>query len=339
MQVHNLGSGVTACGTVFAMSFHPWSVAWDGALYGPAGFFQRSRPLDHFRTSTANPLYAEAVLTLAERVDVALGRPDPFDVVDVGAGGGELLAALSVHVPSRWRLTGVDLRPRPATWPRHVTQAAGRAGAPNAGQAAGPAWSRDVPPLTGVLLANEWLDSIPLDVLLAGRLLLVGADGQELPGAVADPEQQAWADRWWPAAGRVEVGLSRDHAWAAAVGQVGRGLAVAADYGHLVADRRPTLTGYRDGRQVRPVPDGSCDLTAHVALDSCAAATGGRLLRQAEALAGLGISPRLPEPVDPSYAFGLQRASQARELLDVEGLGGFGWLLQEVGLPAGSMGL
>lgn len=321
MQVHDLGSRVTLCGTVLPMSFQPWSVAWDASLYGPGGFFQRSRPLEHFRTSVANPLYAEAVLTLADRVDAALGWPDPFDLVDVGAGGGELLAALAGAVPSRWRLTGVDLRPCPA------------------GLAADLAWHPGVPPVTGLLLANEWLDSIALDVLVDGLVRLVDGDGAERPGPAAAPEQQAWADRWWPAGGRVEVGLSRDRAWATAVGQVQRGLVVAVDYGHLAAERRPTLTGYRHGRQVRPVPDSTCDLTAHVALDSCAASTGARLLRQADALAAVGISAQLPAATDPSYAVRLQRASWARELLDVEALGGFGWLVQEVGLPAGSMGL
>ncbi|MYS43043.1 hypothetical protein GTY23_17755, partial [Streptomyces sp. SID5998] len=63
-------------------------------------------------------------------------------------------------------------------------------------------------------------------------------------------------------------------AWAGAVSRLRRGLAVAVDYAHTAADRPPfgTLTGFRDGRETAPVPDGSCDLTAHVALDACAAA-------------------------------------------------------------------
>ncbi|MCW2778264.1 MAG: uncharacterized protein JWN17_1989, partial [Frankiales bacterium] len=142
--------------------------------------------------------------------------------------------------------------------------------------------------------------------------------------------EDAWVRRWWPGGGRAEVGAPRDAAWAQAVGQVQRGLAVAVDYGHLLADRRPTLTGYRGGRQVDPVPDGSCDLTAHVALDACAAATGARLLTQRDALRDLGVDAALPDPVT---AHGLQRASQSRALLDPAGLGGFGWLVQEVGVP------
>ncbi len=278
------------------------------ALYGQDGFFVRERPADHFRTSVAaSPLYASAVRELAGRVDDALGHPDPFDVVDVGAGRGELLLGLP-DVPARWRLTAVELTPDPGVGLR---------------------WLPEVPPVEGLLLANEWLDDVPLDVVEDGRLVLVSRDGEEVPGPPSPYDD--WCTRWWPGGGRVEVGLSRDLAWAAAVGQVRRGLAVAVDYGHVLATRRPTLTGYRAGRQVPPVPDGSCDLTAHVALDSCAAATGARLLTQREALRQLGVDGTLPA-YGPGYATALQRASQAATLLDPAGLGGFGWLVQEVGI-------
>jgi len=298
-----------------------WSEAWEDALYGPAGFFRREVPLDHFRTNVAVPLFAHAVRRLAGLVDRALGEPDPFDVVDVGAGRGELLASLP-EVPARWRLTSVDLAP----------------GMP-----------AEIPEVHGLLIANEWLDNVPLDVLEDGRLVLVSPTGVETLGA---PLSSDWASQWWPRSGgelppdpdqvdlphRVEVGAPRDLAWAAAVARVRRGLAVAVDYGHTCADRRPTLTGYRDGRHVPPVPDGSCDITAHVALDACAAATGSRLVKQRDALGSLGISAALPEPSDPAYPLLLEQASQARELLDPDGLGGFGWLLRPVDVEVGWMG-
>lgn len=291
----------------------PWSAAWQEALYGPAGFFVRERPGDHFRTSsTASGQFARAVRVLAGRVDDALGRPDPYDLVDLGAGRGELLQALP-DVPARWRLTAVERAPDPGHGLR---------------------WRGEVPPLTGLLLANEWLDAVPLDVVVDGALMLVGPDGVEQPGGPAAPDLLAWCARWWPG-GRVEVGLSRDRAWAAAVARVRRGLAVAVDYGHLRAARRTTLTGYRAGRQVPPVPDGRCDVTAHVALDSCAAAVGAAILTQREALMRLGLDAALPGWAGGagSYAAGLQRASDAAELLDPAGLGGFGWLVRAVGIP------
>ncbi|MCW2601040.1 MAG: hypothetical protein JWM02_2869 [Frankiales bacterium] len=293
------------------MTPRPWQQAWHEALYGPDGFFLRSVPAEHFRTNVAVPLFATAVRRLAEHVDAALGFPDPFDLVDVGAGRGELLLALGT-VPARWRLTGVDLAG--ADVPFH--------------------WRHEIPLLQGLLVANEWLDDIPLDVVENDRLVLVDSSGEEHLG---DRVASDWAVRWWPSGGRVEVGATRDAAWAHAVSKVERGVAVAIDYGHLLADRRPTLTGYLRGRQVPPVPNGTRDLTAHVALDSCAATTGAQLLRQREALQALGVSASLPAATDPTYALSLERASQARELLDPAGLGGFGWLVQEVGLDVGWM--
>ena len=303
------------------VSSRPWSEAVQEALYGVDGFFLRHAPAQHFRTSvTASPVFAGAVRQLAGLVDDALGRPDPFDVVDVGAGRGELLQALP-DVPARWRLTGVDLADAP----------------PDLG------WSRTVPELDGLLIANEWLDDVATEVLFDGRVVLVDDDGTESLGGPASPEDLAWAARWWPQGRRVEVGLSRDRAWSAAVGQVGRGLAVAVDYGHVLGDRtdffdrRPTLTGYRDGRQVPPLPDGSCDLTAHVALDALVAAAGGRVLTQREALGLLGVEATPPDralaTTDPhGYLALLQTASQSAELLDRRTLGSFGWVVVPVGI-------
>jgi len=306
----------------------PWSEAMQDALYGADGFFLRSAPAAHFRTSvTASPVFATAVRRLAGLVDDALGRPDPFDVVDVGAGRGELLSALP-DVPARWRLTGVELAPDPGTEVR---------------------WAAEVPPLEGLLIANEWLDDVPLDVLFDGLVVEVAADGTERLGGSGPAEALGWAERWWPQGRRVEVGLSRDRAWAAAVGQVRRGLAVAVDYGHVLGDRsvfgdrRPTLTGYRDGRQVPPLPDGTCDLTAHVSLDAVAEAVGGYVLEQRDALSLLGVRseppPRSLSLSDPrGYLALLQQASQAAELLDRRGLGGFGWVVCPVGIPAPLLG-
>ncbi len=277
------------------------------ALYAPDGFYVRERPGAHFRTSvTSGPLFATAVRRLAGLVDDALGHPDPFDVVDVGTGGGELIAGLP-DVPERWQLIGLEV---------------------------GDPWPRDV---EGLLFANEWLDNVPLDVLFDDRVVEVDAEGAEQLGDVATPELLAWTEQWWPAARRVEVGLARDESWRWAVGRMRRGLAVAVDYGHTRQNRRSSLTGFRDGRQVAPVPDGSCDLTAHVALDSCAAATGAQMMSQRDALLRLGVSAAKPDRAmaddDPrGYLALLQQAGEAAELLDPRGLGAFGWLVQAVGI-------
>ena len=337
----------------------PWSQATAAALYGLGGFFHRPEgPAGHFRTSVhATPLFAAAVLELLREVDAGLDHPGRLNLVDVGAGRGELvsqvLAALAAgeagrdqDLAGRLRVTAVEV--------------AGLA-AP-AGPAAGPdvVWTGELPEdVTGLLMANEWLDDVPLDVVEATsggahRVLVEPATGSESPGGPVGLKDAGWLVRWWPldaaAAGdRAEVGLSRDAAWAAAVGTLRAGVAVAVDYGHLRADRAlgryaaGTLTGYRDGRAVPPVPDGSCDLTAHVAVDACAqagqaaGATSTALLRQREVLHRLGLTAALPDvgqaSTDPlGYARALAHASAVAELVDPAGLGGFWWLAQSVGI-------
>ncbi|MEU1358994.1 SAM-dependent methyltransferase [Micromonospora zamorensis] len=145
---------------------------------------------------------------------------------------------------------------------------------------------------------------------------------------------------------RAEIGRARDEAWANAVRQISQGLAVAVDYGHLSGDRPVdgTLTGYRGGRQVPPVPDGSSDVTAHVAMDSVASA-GSEVARcayslvlQREALRALGADGGRPPlslaGTDPAgYVRALAAASAVAELTDPAGLGGHWWLRQPVGIP------
>jgi hypothetical protein len=87
------------------------------------------------------------------------------------------------------------------------------------------------------------------------------------------------------------------------------------------------------------VPDGSTDVTAHVAVDSAAAAAGTpyRIISQRDALRGLGIDGGRP-PLDlartdpAAYLRALSSAGAAAELTDPAGLGGHWWLLHEVGI-------
>jgi len=303
------------------------------ALYGEGGFFVTDAPAAHFRTSVhASPLFASAILRLVSYVDEALGRPERLDVVDVGAGRGELLSALLHAAPpqlaERLALTGVERAPRPPSLPAAV------------------AWRTEPPAgIVGALLATEWLDNVPLDVVEDGRYVVVDRSGVESPGEpIAAPDLE-WLARWWPDSPRAEVGASRDRAWTGAVAAVERGLALAVDYGHLRGERPVggTLTGYRAGRQVPPVPDGTCDITAHVAIDSVAEAAGRpyTLIKQREALRALGVDGARPPlalaPTDPAgYVRALAAASAAAELTDRAGLGAHWWLMHPIGvdLPA-----
>ena len=329
-----------------------WRAAMAAALYGPGGFFVTGAgPAAHFRTSAhAAPVLGAALLRVLDRVDAALGRPDRLDVVDIGAGRGELLRTLAGLAPldlaRRLRLTAVELAPRPEPLPAAIE------------------WRDTLPTgIVGLLLGTEWLDNVPLELAGAGpagwhQVLVEPATGEESIGAPIGAADLDWLTEWWPGrpdqagplpGARAEIGRYRDTAWATAVGAVERGLALAVDYGHLRADRPlgGTLTGFRAGRQVPPVPDGSCDLTAHVAMDSVAAAGEAAagvpytLVSQRAALRALGADGGRPPltlaSTDPTgYVRALAAASTVAELTDPAGLGGHWWLLQPVGLdPAG----
>jgi SAM-dependent MidA family methyltransferase len=152
---------------------------------------------------------------------------------------------------------------------------------------------------------------------------------------------------------RAEIGRPRDGTWARALDRLGSGVAVAVDYAHEAAARPSlgTLTGYRGGRQVTPVPDGSCDITAHVALDACAeagrraGATATVLTTQREALTALGVVAEQPHSELAStdavaYVAAIVRVGQLAELREPGGLGDFSWLVQafETPLPAALLG-
>ncbi|MFG3260470.1 SAM-dependent methyltransferase [Streptomyces sp. NPDC048172] len=372
-----------------------WREAMRRALYGPGGFFTREAPGDHFRTSVhASPLFARAVATLLRRVDGALGHPERLDLVDMGAGRGELLSGVLAALEEREGLGAVgadasasahgdgaddgdallgedtddpDAPDGAADLLRRLRPCAVERGPRPDGLDPRVEWRSELPgpgTLTGLLFANEWLDNVPVDVVENGadgtpRLVLTDSAGNERPGDPPGPEDTAWLARWWPleAAGpgaRAEVGHPRDAAWSAAVRTLRRGAAVAVDYGHTRETRPPfgTLTGFRAGREIAPVPDGTGDLTAHVALDAVAAACAGpgtgtevlgaevlgtEVLSQRDALHALGVNgsrpPLAQASSDPAaYVRALASAGEAAELTDPRGLGGFGWLVCGVGI-------
>ena len=319
-----------------------WREATERALYGPDGFYRRPGrgPGAHFRTSVhASGLFATAIARLADTLGLRA-------VLDLGSGRGELLRQLAGRGPGL-ALAGLDIGPRPDDLPAHV------------------AWLERLPDrISGTLVvANEWLDDVPVDVAVRSgsgrRLVLVDPlDGSEAVGARLSDADAAWVERWSPTADRAEIGRPRDEAWADLVGRLDAGAALAVDYGTRPGDRTSgspelgagpgdaTLAAYRDGVRVPAVPDGSCDITSHVAFAACAAA--GRaagadaelLLRQRDALARLVPAPRLLSATGDagSYLRSLAARAELAELTARGGLGDFWWLLQSVGVPLPPLG-
>ncbi|OFE18879.1 hypothetical protein BA895_01535 [Humibacillus sp. DSM 29435] len=350
----------------------PWREAWHEALYGADRGFYRAAggPAAHFSTATHGPtgaVLATALLRLWMRSHAA----PPAVVVDVGAGRGELathlLAALSalsaVPVPERATpRTEVATRPKQDATRQEVATGPGRAATrvvavdvvdrPD-GLDEAVEWVRspggsDLPAqlrgLTDALvIAHEWLDVVPCVVAQVDehdrlRTVLVDpASGRESLGGPLDPPELAWCQSNWPvsrAGDRVEVGASRDEAWLGLRDRVASGIVVAVDYGHTRVTRPPegTLVAYASGRQVDPVPDGSCDITAHVAVDTLGA---HRVGLQRDVLRELGVEGRLPDhrlaAADPlAYLRELERCSAEAALIDPDGYGAFWWAIEPV---------
>lgn len=308
----------------------PWIDAWVDSAYGADGFWRTNCAHEHFRTaSAAGDQLAVAIAALIPAGTVA--------VVDVGAGGGELLAALRLQRPEL-RLAGVDLRPRPAELPVGIDWAVDLWDARYDTWTSGAA-HRLLTAYEGRVLAiaNEWLDDLPCPIVQAGtdgwHEVVLDESGVEHPGGQLTGGLRTWADTWWPHGTRAEIGLARDRAWAQLLAAVrpGGGGALLIDYGHD-RDHRPehgTLTGYRDGQQVAPVPDGRMNLTAHVAVDAvraageAAGATTVAYGRQVDVLAPLLDTTSHDDPLTD-----LVHRSQRAALTSNSAWGSYWWLLQ-----------
>jgi SAM-dependent MidA family methyltransferase len=303
--------------------------AWDRALYGEQGFYRQSAgPAGHFATASQGipqigVLLAGGLLKLMDQEGI-----DTF--VDMACGRGELLEQvhrLGPHI----RCIGVDIVSRPQlSDPIEWLQSPGAEKLPD-----------ELAGLTNTLVfANEWLDVVPCPITELDkdgqlREVLVNAPtGEESLGDPVSGSELQWCQRYWPTdhlepGDRVEIGKTRDTAWDELLSRVTSGLAVAVDYGHTI-DSRPaqgTLTGFEEGRQVIPVPDGSCDLTAHVAMDSL---THDELIDQRTALRRLGVSGKIPpyelaKSQPTAYLHALSAASTATALTAPGGLGDFLW--------------
>ena len=328
------------------------------ALYHPTGGFYEGGGgagrggADFITSPEVGGLFGAVVARALQSWWTEHGRPDPFVVVEVGAGTGTLARAiLAAGVPAAVRYVAVE---RSAVLRAMATdRLAGRAEV-----------VADLPrgSFDGVILANELLDNLPFRLLqrtgdAGGRQdapdrhqfewAEVFVDGN-LGEVLIPAESSAEADRLAPDAS-VGTRIPLQHTardWVdEAIGRLRRGRLLIIDY----ADTTPSLASrpwtewvrtYRGhGRAGHPLEDlGSADITCEVAADQLTKPTLNR--SQADFLRAHGID----DLVDTARMEWTQRAhigdlralkarsriTEAAALTDPSGLGAFRVLEWEV---------
>ncbi|CAN5737424.1 SAM-dependent methyltransferase [soil metagenome] len=261
----------------------------EAALYGPGGFFTSDdrgagRRADFLTSPEVGPLFGAVVARALDAEWERLGRPDPFVVVEAGAGRGLLASSVLDAHPScvgALRYVAVErssvlrgqARERLPVEPSSTVLVPVVGGTDDevevqAGQGPLVAVLTDLPavPVTGVVLANELLDNLPFRLLERGEdrwaEVLVGLDDGDgddgeaggdvtqtglvevLVDAPADVASEA--ERLAPQAGRgARIPLQR-----AAVGWLGQALGLL-DRGRVVVIDYADTTGNLAGQPWR----------------------------------------------------------------------------------------
>lgn len=294
------------------------------ALYDPEyGFYesgQAGRRRGHFITSPeVGPLFGAVLGRMLDRRWEELGQPDPFTVIDAGAGPGTLARTVAKAEP--------DCTPV-LRWINVERSAAGRAahtvGTSRAQMPEGP--------LTGVIVANELLDNLPLR--------LFDSDGHEVGDHRPDPET-----RLTPRQDQAGAWLSQ------ALSILDRGTVTAIDYMSTTEEMaaRPwpewlrTYRGHERGDDPWSAP-GTQDITCEVAVDQLSAVCPPtRVTAQATWLRAHGIDELVAEGNAAWRAgaaqgnlealAGRSRSIEAEALLDAAGLGAFTVAEWDVPIP------
>ena len=327
------------------------------ALYDPDGGYYRGaeprpgRSGDFLTAPEAHPIFGQALANQLIEVWERLDRPAPFVVREHGAGIGTLAEAILRRIERVRPELLVVLRYVPVEIDTRRLEAFGER-LTAAGFADRITGTGEDHSFTGVVLANEVLDALPVhrvgvrDGSLAERFVALGADGG-LVDAWGPPSTPALGEQLRADGVQLVEGQSAEvclvlESWiAGAVQSLERGLVLLIDYGAPAGElydsvRRPQGTVrafvrhqvsadlYRHiGRQ---------DLTAHVdltALDAAARLVGLAPVgetSQTEFLIGNGAEALLQEvqadPATTLTAYGELRSALMR-LIDPAGMGGF----------------
>ena len=252
-------------------------------------YYARHDPFADFTTAPEiSQAFGEVLGAWAAITWAQLGRPDPVILAEAGPGRGTLMAdALRAVARVAPAFRGA-LR-------LHLVESSPRLRAIQAAALPGAAWHDTVealPPGPLILLANEFLDALPVRQFVqrpAGWMERHVAGG-------------AWAEQPAapPAGAQGPVWEVRDPALAAWLGARLRregGVALFLDYGPGASGPGDSLQALRDGRPADPLASsGDADLTAHVDFAAFAAAAGVPAygpLPQGKFLTRLGLFQRI----------------------------------------------
>lgn len=317
------------------------------ALYAPElGFYRRGggagRRRDFLTSPEVGPLFGAVLANALDAWWEELGRPDPYLVVEAGAGPGTLARTILAAAPRcAGALQLVLVEVGEPQWSTHPADTTTLAELPAPGE---------LGPGPVVVLANELLDNLP--VALATRSeagwfeVAVGAGEGRLVEVLRPlpAAQQRWCTERAPTAevgARVPV-LAEAADWLRrALGLGAGGRVVAIDYARTTAelaalDPHQWLRTYAGhGRGGPPLADpGGQDITCDVCLDQLALVAAPTHIRtQAEFLREHGIEELVEAGRQVWAELGLagglpaiaarSRATEAEALLDPAGLGGF----------------
>lgn len=317
------------------------------ALYDPArGFYgahgSAGRRGDFITSPELGPLFGAVVARALDEWWDGLGRPDPFIVVEAGAGRGALAEAIAGAAPRcgealRYVAVERSVRLRAAVADQGIRALA------------------ELPsePFTGVILANELLDNLSFEMLersASGWLQVrVGQedDGTLVEELVPAPEElarQAGAlAPGAPAGSRIPLQMAAARWVADALSLLIRGRLVVFDYavpstaelaGRPWSEWVRTYTGHRRGGHPLEAP-GEQDITVDVCVDQLAAGARApdRDRSQAAFLRAYGIDEFWEDARRAWHANAAKgdleafraraRVSEAAALTDASGLGGF----------------
>lgn len=317
------------------------------ALYAPdLGFYRggggAGRRRDFLTSPEVGPLFGAMVARALDEWWDELGRPDPYPVVDAGAGPGTLVRAVLAAAPRcQAALRPVLVEVGEAQWAHHPAGTETRSDLPEPGElGAGPV----------IVVANELLDNLPVAVVELGpdgwsEVVVDQVDGRLVEGRrPLTAAQRAWCADRAPQAGlgaRIPVQAEAAHWLRRALALAAGGRVVAIDYGRSTAELAAlpaeawlrTYAAHGRGRGPLEAP-GTQDITCDVCwdqLDIVAPPSGRRT--QAAFLRDHGIEALVEEGRQQWAELGLagglaaisgrSRSSEAEALLDPDGLGGF----------------